>query len=120
MIEKNERTKAKIRRRDELRRQRQDKLLEESALQASVIIAQKKRALDYCTARTNFGAEAQEGKPIRRINNFKRRPNSQLRKLSPKRVASKSRDQTNLSPLNKETINLDLKVDGRPVVQKMR
>ena len=56
MIEKNERTKALIKQRDEKRRARQDKLLEESALQAGMLIAQKKRALDYCTARANFGA----------------------------------------------------------------
>ena len=55
MIEKNERTKAKIKERDEMRRMKQDKLLEESALHAASIIAQKKRALDYCTARSNFG-----------------------------------------------------------------
>ena len=55
MIEKNERTKAKIKERDEMRRIKQDKLLEESALHAASMIAQKKRALDYCTARSNFG-----------------------------------------------------------------
>jgi len=57
MIEKNERTKAAIKRRDEMRKEKQDKLLEESALQASMYIAQRKRALDYCTARNNFGVE---------------------------------------------------------------
>ena len=39
MIEKNERTKAKIKERDELRRQKQDKLLEESAMHAASMIA---------------------------------------------------------------------------------
>lgn len=119
MIEKNERTKAKIKERDELRRQKQDKLLEESAMHAASMIAQKKRALDYCTARSNFGAQGADGKPIRRINNFKRRPQSQYKlSKSPKRVASKKREEKDLSPINKETINLDLKVDGKPVVRR--
>ena len=87
--EKNERTKAKIKRRDELRKQRQDKMLEESALHASLIVAHKKRALDYCSAKSNFGLV---GEPVRRVNNFKRRPNSQNRPLiSARGLSSKNR-----------------------------
>ncbi len=53
---KNERTKAEIRRRDEQRKARADKQLEESTLKASLIVAQRKKALDYCTAKGGFGA----------------------------------------------------------------
>ena len=55
LVDKNERTKAEIRRRDEARKARADKQLEESALKASFIVAQKKKALEYCTAKGSFG-----------------------------------------------------------------
>ena len=55
MIAKNERTKAMIKKRDEDRKAKQDKMLEESAHITSYFIAQKKQQFDYCTARGNFG-----------------------------------------------------------------
>ena len=82
-----------------MRQARQAKQLEESTLKASMIVAQKKKALDYCTARGNFGTNL--GGPlasatnrgmggVRRVNHFTRRPASQSRVTtttrSPKRA----------------------------------
>ena len=64
---------------------------------------QKRRALDYCTAKGNFG-DVQ--KPIKRINNFKRATKSQ---------AQKSRSPSGTLPnvrgaVAANTINIDLRV----------
>lgn len=45
---KNEKTKADIKKRDEMRKLKQDRQMEESQLQASIIMAQKKKQLEYC------------------------------------------------------------------------
>ena len=55
MIAKNERTKAMIKKKDDERKAKQEKLLEESAHITSYFMAQKKAQFDYCTARGNFG-----------------------------------------------------------------
>ena len=55
LIDKNERTKALIRKRDEDRKAKAEKQLVDSSLQAGLYMEHKRRALDYCTAKGNFG-----------------------------------------------------------------
>ena len=69
LIEKNERTKALIRKRDEDRKVKAEKQLLNSSIQADLYMEQKRRALEYCTAKGNFGDKSQ---PVRKVNNFKR------------------------------------------------
>ena len=103
LIDKNERTKALIRKRDEDRRAKAEKQLADSSLHAGIYMEQKRRALDYCTAKGNFGDVE---KPIKRINNFKRATKSQ---------AQKSRSPSGTLPnvrgaVAANTINIDLRV----------
>ena len=113
LIEKNEKTKAIIRKRDEDRRAKAEKQLIDSSLQAGIYMEQKRRALDYCTAKGNFGDEV---KPIKRINNFKRVTKSQAQKSrSPSGTLPNVRGAT-----GSNTINIDLRVprQGSKAAQK--
>ena len=84
LIEKNERTKALIKKRDEDRKVKAEKQLLNSSIQADIYMEQKRRALDYCTAKGNFGDKS---RPIRKVNNFKRQSKSSANaSRSPKRV----------------------------------
>jgi len=55
MVDKNEKTKALIRMRDDARDAKHKKLLDESTHITSLYMAQRTRAMDYCTAKGNFG-----------------------------------------------------------------
>lgn len=107
---KNEKTKADIKKRDEMRKLKQDKQMEESQLMASIIIAQKKKQLEYCSA-LNQGPLS---KSVRRVNHFKRRPHSTRKPtISPKRVPAQN-DQFSSST----AVNLDLRVGGKSRTKK--
>ena len=44
-----------IKKRDDARKMRAERILLDTSLQADVYIEQKRRALDYCTVKGNFG-----------------------------------------------------------------
>ena len=57
LIAANEKKKAEIKRRDDLRKAKQEKQMHESMVQASLIMAQKRQQLDYCTKQGAFGGD---------------------------------------------------------------
>lgn len=105
MVEKNERTKALIKKRDEASKARQLKLLEVAAQRAEQYTAQRKKALDYCTARGGFG-DGNKRSAVKRVNHFKRSASQEklLTKLSPQYSGS---PKLKRSP-NRSTVNIDL------------